>query len=219
VNKLLVLVACEESQVVTKEFRKLGHFAFSCDILPASGGQPEWHFQDDALNYINMGCWDLIIAFPPCTHLAVSGARWFDQKRKDGRQQKAINFFMQFANADCEYIAIENPVSIMSTKWRKPDQCIQPYEFGHMEQKKTCLWLKNLPPLEPTNNVYDEMMKLPKNERERIHYLPPSPDRGVLRSKTFQGIAKAMAEQWSAYINAERDRKYAEHIKWCNEHY
>jgi hypothetical protein len=218
-DQLLVLVACEESQAVTKEFRKLGHYAFSCDILPPSGGHPEWHIRDDVLGHIDKGCWDLIIAFPPCTHLAVSGAAWFEEKRKDGRQQKAIDFFMQFANADCEHIAIENPISIMSTQWRKPDQYIQPYEFGHMEQKKTCLWLKNLPPLKPTNNVYDEMMKLPKNERERIHYLPPSPDRSKLRSKTFQGVAKAMAEQWSKYINAERDRKYAEHIKWRNEHY
>ena len=190
-----ILIACEESQVVTKAFREAGHAAYSCDILPTSGDNPEWHIQDDVLKHLNMG-WNMIIAFPPCTHLAVSGARYFEEKRKDGRQQKAIDFFMAIANAECDYIAIENPVSIMSTKWRKPDQYIQPYEFGHMEQKKTCLWLKNLPPLKPTDNVYDEMMTLPKNERERIHYLPPSPDRAKIRSKTFQGVANAMADQW-----------------------
>ena len=194
-----ILVACEESQAVTKEFRRLGHAAYSCDILPCSGGHPEWHIQDDIANVLPLvEKWDLMIAFPPCTHLAVSGAAWFAEKRKDGRQQAAIDFFMQFANHPIEYIAIENPVSIMSTKWRKPDQYIQPYEFGHLEQKKTCLWLKNLPPLKPTNNVYEEMMKLPKNKRERMHYMPPSKDRGKLRSKTYLGIARAMAEQWGA---------------------
>jgi site-specific DNA-cytosine methylase len=141
--------------------------------------------------------WDMIIAFPPCTHLAVSGAAWFEQKRKDGRQQAAIDFFMLFVNAECERIAIENPVGIMSTIYKKPSQIVQPYEYGHMEQKKTCLWLKGLPLLQPTNNVYAQMMELPKNKRERLHYLPPSPERAKLRSKTFPGIAKAMAEQWA----------------------
>ena len=140
--------------------------------------------------------WDMIIAFPPCTHLAVSGAAWFEQKRKDGRQQQGIDFFMEFANAKCDKIAIENPIGIMSTKWRKPDQIVQPYQFGHPESKRTCLWLKGLPKLVETDNVYDEMMKLPKNKRERMHYLPPSKDRAKLRSKTFLGIAKAMADQW-----------------------
>lgn len=194
-NRKTILVACEESQAVTIELRKLGHFAFSCDIEDCSGGHPEWHIKDDVMNHINMG-WNMIIAFPPCTHLAVSGAAWFEQKRKDGRQQSAIDFFMAIANADCDYIAIENPVGIMSTVWRKPDQIIQPYQFGHPESKKTCLWLKSLPLLKPTNDVYDEMMQLPKNERMRVHYLPPSPDRAKIRSKTYQGIARAMAEQW-----------------------
>lgn len=191
-----VLVACEESQAVTIELRKLGHEAFSCDIEPCSGGHPEWHLQEDVTPLLKQR-WDIIIAFPPCTHLAVSGAAWFEQKRKDGRQQAAIDFFMMFANADCERIAIENPVGIMSTVYKKPSQIVQPYEYGHPEQKKTCLWLKGLPLLQPTNNVYDQMMQLPKNKRERLHYLPPSPERAKLRSKTFPGIAKAMAEQWA----------------------
>jgi site-specific DNA-cytosine methylase len=191
-----ILVACEESQAVTIELRKLGHEAYSCDIEPCSGGHPEWHLQQDVTPLLKEK-WDMIIAFPPCTDLAVSGAAWFEQKRKNGTQQKSIDFFMMFANADCDKIAIENPVGIMSTKWKKPNQIIQPYEFGHMEQKKTCLWLKGLPNLVPTNNVYDEMMELPKNKRERLHYLPPSEERAKLRSKTFSGIAKAMAEQWT----------------------
>ena len=191
-----VLVACEESQAVTKELRRLGHEAFSCDIDPCSGGHPEWHLQEDVTPLLKQR-WDMIIAFPPCTHLAVSGAAWFEQKRKDGRQQAAIDFFMLFVNAECERIAIENPVGIMSTIYKKPSQIVQPYEYGHMEQKKTCLWLKGLPLLQPTNNVYVQMMELPKNKRERLHYLPPSPERAKLRSKTFPGIAKAMAEQWA----------------------
>lgn len=191
-----VLVACEESQAVTKELRRLGHEAISCDIEPCSGGHPEWHLQEDVTPLLKQR-WDMIIAFPPCTHLAVSGAAWFEQKRKDGRQQAAIDFFMLFVNAECERIAIENPVGIMSTIYKKPSQIVQPYEYGHMEQKKTCLWLKGPPLLQPTNNVYAQMMELPKNKRERLHYLPPSPERAKLRSKTFPGIAKAMAEQWA----------------------
>ena len=189
-------MACEESQAVTKELRRLGHEAFSCDIETCSGGHPEWHLQEDVTPLLKQR-WDMIIAFPPCTHLAVSGAAWFEQKRKDGRQQAAIDFFMLFVNAECERIAIENPVGIMSTIYKKPSQIVQPYEYGHMEQKKTCLWLKGLPLLQPTNNVYAQMMELPKNKRERLHYLPPSPERAKLRSKTFPGIAKAMAEQWA----------------------
>ena len=190
-----ILVACEESQAVTKEFRKLGHEAYSCDVMECSGGHPEWHLQQDVTELLEKE-WDMIIAFPPCTHLAVSGAAWFEEKRKDGRQQEGIDFFMKFANANCERLAIENPVGIMSTQWRKPDQIVQPYEFGHMEQKKTCLWLKGLPKLVGTDNVKDEMMKLSKKERERIHYLSPGPERSKLRSKTVPGIAKAMAQQW-----------------------
>lgn len=199
-----ILVACEESQAVTIEMRKLGHEAYSCDIEPCSGGHPEWHIQVDALELLKMK-WDMILAFPPCTDLAVSGAAWFAEKRKDGRQQKSIDFFMKFAKADCERIAIENPVGIMSTHWRKPDQIIQPYQFGHKEQKKTCLWLKGLPTLKETENVYEEMCKLPKKERERLHYLPPSEDRAKIRAKTFPGIAKAMAEQWAGRMEEQNE--------------
>lgn len=190
-----VLVACEESQAVCKAFRARGHEAYSCDIIPCSGGHPEWHIQVDALELLKMR-WDMIIAFPPCTHLAVSGAAWFEEKRKDGRQQQGIDFFMRFVAADCDKVAIENPISIMSTVYRKPDQIVQPWQFGHPETKATCLWLKGLPPLMPTKNVKKEMDALPKNKRERLHYLPPSPDRARIRSKTFPGIAEAMAEQW-----------------------
>lgn len=190
-----VLVACEESQVVCISFRERGHEAYSCDIQPCSGGRPECHLQCDALEIIKLR-WDLIIAHPPCTDLAASGAKWFMQKQEDGRQQAAIDFFMKFVNADCPRIAVENPVGIMSTVYRKPDQIINPWQFGHPEQKKTCLWLKGLPLLHETNNVYDEMMRLPKKQRERIHYLPPSADRAKLRSKTYIGIALAMAQQW-----------------------
>ena len=191
-----ILIACEESQAVCTEMHRLGHEAYSCDIQPCSGGHPEWHLQVNALEMLKMD-WDLIIAHPPCTDLAVSGARYFAQKIADGRQQKAIDFFMAFADAACERIAIENPISIMSSRYRKPDQIIQPWMFGHPEQKSTCLWLKGLPPLEPTENVYEEMIKRPKKERERLHYLSPSADRAKIRSKTYPGIARAMAEQWA----------------------
>jgi hypothetical protein len=205
-----VLVACEESQRVCTAFREKGHNAFSCDILPCSGGHPEWHIQGDVLKILNpyelpfdgkviefrtmdgidyvIEKWDLIVAFPPCTHLAVSGARYFEQKRKDGRQQQGVDFFMEFTKADCEKIAIENPIGIMSTLYRKPDQIIQPWMFGHGETKATCLWLKNLPKLEPTNIV--------DGREQRIWRMPPGPERAKERSKTFPGIAKAMADQW-----------------------
>lgn len=194
-----VLVACEESQAVCKAFRALGHEAYSCDIQPCSGGHPEWHLQVDALEMLKLR-WDLIIAHPPCTDLAVSGAAYFKEKQKNGRQQKAVEFFMRFVNADCGKIVVENPVCIMSTRYRKPDQIIQPYMFGHPEKKKTCLWLKGLPPLTSTHDVSEYMKTLPKNKQERLHYLPPSPERAKLRSKTFPGIAAAMAEQWGRLL-------------------
>lgn len=186
-----VLVACEESQEVCKAFRALGHEAYSCDIQECSGGHPEWHLQQDVIPLLSEK-WDMILAFPPCTNLAVSGARWFEQKREDGRQQEAIDFFMRFVNADCEYIAIENPVGIMSTHYRKPDQIIQPWMFGHGETKATCLWLKGLPPLEPTDIV--------DGREQRVWKMTPGPDRAKLRSKTFPGIARAMAEQWGGIV-------------------
>ena len=147
-----ILVGCEESQAVTIELRNLGYEAYSCDILPCSGGRPEWHIKEDVLKVIDRG-WDMLIAFPPCTHLALSGSQHWPQKQKDGRQKKAIDFFMSLVKAPIEKICIENPMSIMSTAYRKPDQIIQPWQFGHEAQKTTCLWLKNLNKLEPTNIV------------------------------------------------------------------
>lgn len=186
-----VLIACEESQVVTKEMRLLGIKAYSCDTSPCSGGHPEWHIQHDVIPLLSQK-WDLIIAFPPCTHLTVSGAKWFKEKREDGRQQQGIDFFMEFANANCKKIAIENPIGIMSTVWRKPRQIIQPWQFGHGETKATCLWLKNLSKLKPTNIV--------SGREARIHNIPPSKERAKIRSKTFSGIAKAMATQWGLLV-------------------
>ena len=188
-----VLIACEYSGVVREAFTKKGHDAMSCDLLPTDTlGN---HYQGDVFDIINDG-WDLMIAHPPCTHLAVSGAAWFKQKIADGRQQQGIDFFMKLANADIPKICVENPVSIMSTKWRKPDQIVHPYMFGHKETKATCLWLKGLSKLDDTNNLKSETLALPENERMRLHYLPPSIDRGKLRSITFQGIADAVADQW-----------------------
>jgi len=182
-----ILVACEESQAVTIELRRLGHEAYSCDVLPCSGGHPEWHLQQDVVPLLNEK-WDMVIAFPPCTDLCVSGARWFKEKRADGRQWESIKFFMQFANLDYPKIAIENPIGIMSTVWRKPDQIINPWQFGHGETKATCLWLKGLPLLKPTDVV--------EGREGRVWRMAPGPDRARLRSRTYQGLARAMAEQW-----------------------
>ena len=196
-----ILVACEESQAVTKRLRVLGHEAYSCDIQECSGGHPEWHIFGDVVPELEKH-WDMIIAFPPCTDLAVSGAAWFEQKRKDGRQQASIDFFMLFANANCERIAIENPVGIMSSQWRKPDQIIQPYWFGDEAQKTTCLWLKGLPKLEPTKMVGKGEFITHKSGKTKPKWfadafkLSPS-ERRKVRSKTFDGIAQAMAEQWA----------------------
>ena len=199
-----VLVACEESQRVCIAFRERGHNAYSCDILECSGGHPEWHIRDDVLNHLDG--WDLIIAHPPCTYLTLAGNKWFKPEFKcrfpdrEKQREQAVAFFMRIANADCGRIAIENPVGIMSSRWRKPDQYIEPYFFGEPEKKKTGLWLKGLPLLKPTEIVepviihcasganeprwHMETMKLPKEERSRA------------RSRTFIGIARAMSEQW-----------------------
>ncbi len=182
-----ILIACEESQSVCNELRKLEHETYSCDILPTSGNHPEWHIQADISTILNEN-WDMIVAFPPCTHLASSGARWFEQKRKDGSQQSAIEFFMKFTNLECPKVAIENPVGIMSSHYRKPDQIIQPWQFGHGETKATCLWLKGLPKLIPENIV--------NGREQKIWKMSPSKNRSKLRSKTYSGIAKAMANQW-----------------------
>lgn len=187
-----VLVACEFSGVVREAFRKRGHEAMSCDLLPTE--IPGWHYQGDVLDVLDDD-WDLMIAHPPCTHLAVSGARYFAKKRADGRQQEAIDFFMRLANAKIPKIAIENPVGIMSTKWRKPDQIIQPYMFGHDASKKTCLWLKGLPILVATHWIVKR--RYANQTPSGRNNLPPSLNRWKLRSITYQGIADAMAEQWS----------------------
>lgn len=202
-----VLVACEESQAVTKKFRKLGFEAFSCDLLPCSGGHPEWHLQQDVTELLKEN-WDLVIAFPPCTDLAVSGARWFPEKIKSGQQQKAIDFFMQFANYKGK-IAIENPIGIMSNRFRKPDQIIQPWMFGNIASKSTCLWLNDLPKLKPliTDKPEMEYWISPDGSKRMEKWMydirckdAKSGLRAKLASKTFPGIAKAMAEQWGQYI-------------------
>lgn len=184
-----VLIACEYSGTVREAFRKRGFDAWSCDML--STEIPGQHIQGDVLPVLGDG-WDLIIAHPPCTHLAVSGARHFEAKRADGRQQQAIEFFMAMVNAPAFHIAVENPVCIMSSIYRPADQTIQPWMFGHGETKATCLWLKNLPRLKPTNIV--------PGREQRIHLMPPGPDRWKERSRTFQGIADAMAQQWGDAI-------------------
>lgn len=194
-----IIVGCEYSQIVTKAFREKGHEAFSCDILPTEGN-PDWHHQEDVLEVVNREHWDMGIFFPPCTYLTVSANKWYKdqpqresgalvgQARRDARKG-AIGFFMALMNLPIELIAIENPIGIMSSVFRKPDQVLQPWMFGHGETKATCLWLKNLPPLKPTNIV--------EGREQRLHYLPPSTDRAKLRSKTFPGIAEAMSDQWS----------------------
>ena len=181
-----VLVACEFSGVVREAFRALGHDAWSCDLLP-SEIPSDYHAQKDVRILLRKG-WDLIIAHPPCTHLAVSGARWFKNKQKE--QAEALEFVQLLLDAPCRKIALENPVSIISTRIRKPDQIIQPWQFGHGETKATCLWLKGLRPLVPTNIV--------SGREARVHRMPPSADRWRLRSTTYAGIASAMAEQWGA---------------------
>jgi hypothetical protein len=225
-----VLVACEESQTVTKAFRERGHEAYSCDILPCSGGHPEWHIQKDVtpilygskLKITNASYddgFDLIISFPPCTDLTISGARWFDKKRLSGEQESSLEFFFHvWYYSHCT----ENPIGIMNggeyiKKWFpkiyrklndncfpfKPTQIIQPWQFGHMGNKATCLWLNKLPELIPTNivgpmqggNIRAERLRL-KREWNKVHYAAPGPDRAKIRSKTYTGIAEAMADQW-----------------------
>jgi site-specific DNA-cytosine methylase len=187
INPKRVLVACEYSGAVRDAFIERGHDAMSCDLLPTDAPGP--HYQGDVFD-LDLSAFDLLIAFPPCTHLAVSGARWFPEKRADGRQQAALDFVRRLMAAPVERIAIENPVSIISSAIRKPDQTIQPWQFGHGEQKRTCLWLKNLPLLTPTDIV--------EGREQRIWKMGPSADRWKERSKTFPGIAAAMADQWGA---------------------
>lgn len=209
-----ILVACEESQAITKELRALGHEAFSCDLLPCSGGHPEWHFQQDVFEVIDQG-WDMMIAHPPCTYLAVSGARWMynkDGSRNEDRwrnQHEALDFVRKLMDAPIDKIAIENPVSVISSQIRKPDQIVQPYHFGDRAKKTTCLWLKNLPLLERTDVVDEGEMyemidrKTGKKKRQPLWYYEAlcaaktPAERRTLRSKTFPGMARAMATQWT----------------------
>ena len=225
-----ILVACEESQRVCIEFRKAGHESYSCDILPCSGGFPQYHIQADVIPLLNGSCtfntcdgvkhtvvgeWDMIIAFPPCTHLSVSGARHFEKKRKDGRQAKAIDFFCKILNAKTKKLVVENPVNIISGTYIKehfpdlcekyslpikPTQVIQPYEFGENARKKTCLWIKGVPNLKPTEIVKPELVSYTKNDGSIVtfskDYVIVKGDRSQHRSKTYLGVAKAMAEQW-----------------------
>jgi hypothetical protein len=186
------LIACEYSGRVREAFRRRGHDAWSCDLLEAEDGSDK-HIREDVLNLIKWGSWDLMIAHPPCTHLAVSGARHFAAKQADGRQQEAIEFFLALARAPIPRIAIENPVCIMSSIWREPDQTIQPWQFGHGETKATCLWLKGLPHLVPTNIV--------PGRYPRVHLMPPGEDRWKERSRTYEGIAEAFADQWGDYTD------------------
>jgi len=198
-----ILIGCEESQAVCIEFRKLGFEAYSCDILPCSGGHPEWHIQGDIFEAIKLHKWDAMIAFPPCTYLTISANKWYKDQppRKSGTlvgaerrkaRIEAIEFFLKLFRCGIPGIAIENPIGVMSTEFRKPDQVLQPWMFGHGETKATCLWLKGLPKLIPTDIV--------EGREQRLHRLPKTADRAMLRSKTFPGIAKAMATQWSKHL-------------------
>ncbi|MCI7446635.1 hypothetical protein [Campylobacter sp.] len=243
-KQINILVACEESQMVCKEFRKLGFNAYSCDLLKCSGGHPEWHFNCDVFEIIknNGGTlqngknikvigWDMMIAHPPCTFLAVSGAKWyyhpddkglpiekrrphpkFPNRAKD--RDEAINFFISLANAEIPHIAIENPIGIMNTRYKKPKQIVQPYFFGDSVSKATCLWLKNLPPLKHTNIVSSgEFLEFKSGKRMAKWYsdgltkTKSAKERQILRSKTFPGFAKAIASQWGDFIRNEMQKK------------
>lgn len=188
-----VLIACEYSGRVREAFRKKGHDAWSCDLLPAEDSS-DYHYQGDVLKILDSQQWELLIAHPPCTHLAVSGARWFKDKKEE--QKQSVDFFMRLVGAPVDKIAIENPVCIMSTKYRKPDQIIHPWMFGEEYSKATCLWLKNLPKLEPTDIVGKGDFVTFKSGKRMSKWMADSFGNGHLRSKTFQGIANAMAEQW-----------------------
>lgn len=197
---LRVLIACEFSAIVRDAFRARGFDAWSCDLLPTEG-EPRWHIEGDVLGVLD-GDWDLLIAHPPCTHLAVSGARWFKDKQVE--QAAALDFVRALLGAPIPHIALENPVSVISSKIRKPDFTIQPWQFGHGEVKRTCFWTKGLPPLVPTNVV--------EGREAKVHKMPPAPDRWKERSRTYQGVADAMAAQWGDYIAARTDGRTGEHL-------
>lgn len=192
-----VLVVCEESQAVCKALRELGIEAYSCDVLPCSGGCPEWHFQRDCFDVIEQnGPWDLLLAFPPCTHLAASGSQYWGKKRADGRQGAAIDFVKRLYWSNVPRVAIENPVGVLSKAWMPPMQTIQPYEFGDEYTKTTCLWLKNLPLLKATKRVTPKYCWCSTSKGGKLPYKPKTGYNATMRSKTFHGIAKAMAIQW-----------------------
>lgn len=205
---LSALVGCEFSGVVRRALRARGIAAWSCDLLPADDDSP-FHIQGDVLDVLDHG-WDLLIAHPPCTYLCNSGVRWLhSDPERWAKMRGGAEFFRRLLDAPIPHVAVENPIMhkyAAEIIGRRQDQVLQPYMFGHPERKATCLWLKNLPSLVPTNDVYAEMMALPKRERERLHYLPPSPDRWKLRSTTYEGIAVAMAEQYGDYIRAKSRR-------------
>jgi hypothetical protein len=208
-GSIRVLVACEYSAIVRDAFRARGFDAWSCDLLPTEG-DPQWHIQGDAIAAAyTLGPWHLLIAHPPCTHLAVSGARHFPEKRADGRQADALQFVEDLLDAPALHIALENPVSIISSHIRKPDQTIQPWQFGHGETKATCLWLKNLPKLVPTHTEKPDLFAAaaPAEREARIHKMPPGPNRWKERSRTFPGIAAAMAEQWGDTLSHTKRRE------------
>lgn len=206
-----ILIACEESQTICKAFRKLGFEAYSCDLLPCSGGHPEWHYQQDIFEVLDNGIkWNLMIAHPECTRLTVAANKYYKPKYAERfptinqDREIAVDFFMKLVNANITHIAIENPIGIMSSKYRKPDQIIQPYQFGDPERKGTCLWLKNLPKLKPTNIVKPDIIVHKSGRTDsRLHYETfklPKEERRKARSKTFQGIADAVASQWGEYL-------------------
>ena len=199
-----ILIACEESQAICIEFRNLGFEAYSCDLQPCSGGHPEWHAKADAIDMLYASKWDLVVAHPPCTRMANSGVMWLEKRNLWKDLDEATTFFNEFVRygKSGNKIAIENPIphKYAVEKIGKYSQVIQPYMFGHTERKATCLWLFGLPKLKETNNVMEEMKKLPKNEQQRIHYLPPGKERAKLRSKTFHGIAHAIATQWGSFL-------------------
>lgn len=210
-HEIKILLACEESQAVCIEFRKLGFDAYSCDLFECSGGHPEWHYQQDIFEVIKLKEWDCMIGFPPCTFLTVTANKWmkpeYEERFPTRKQDRidAIKFFMDLYNCDIKHIALENPIGIMSTNFRKPNQIIQPYHFGDATPKSTCLWLKNLPELKHTNVVEPEYIigKRDGKKYSKIHYMTPSlekSERAKLRSKTFPGIAKAMATQYGEYL-------------------
>jgi len=202
-----ILVACEESQTVCTEFRKLGFEAYSCDLQECSGGHPEWHIQDDAIKVLWSQKWDLVIAHPPCDYLANSGVRWRVERNEWTQVKDGADFFNEFVKYGKQgnKIVIENPIQHKYARNFIPKyhQIIQPYQFGHMEMKSTCLWLYGLPPLIPTKNVYAEMMQLPYKDRAKVHCCSPGPDRAKLRSKTYPGIAQAIANQYGSFLNQQ----------------